>query len=176
MGDKATVIVQGICGETTQDMRLRFPRDVLMPHPHVVIILGGTNDLSVGIPVAEILKNLHFFYEHVQLKEMLPVAVTVPSVCEKGWETAGTRERAFRGGLHPVLQQAIELRVELNESIKELSKEKRFPVVDWFSATCDPKTQTLAPEYSNDGLHLTTAGYRKLAEMIWDQVFEARLQ
>jgi lysophospholipase L1-like esterase len=44
--------------------------------------------------------------------------------------------------------------------------------VDWFGKTCEVGTQALAREYSNDGLHLTEAGYRKLAELIWVQVLE----
>jgi len=49
-------------------------------------------------------------------------------------------------------------------------------VVDWFAETCDPQTQALAFEYSNDGLHLNTLGYRKLAELIWTQVLEDLLK
>jgi lysophospholipase L1-like esterase len=34
----------------------------------------------------------------------------------------------------------------------------------------------LAAVYSNDGLHLTTDGYRKLATLLYEQVFAARLK
>jgi lysophospholipase L1-like esterase len=49
-------------------------------------------------------------------------------------------------------------------------------VVDWFAETCEVSTQALAPEYSNDGLHLNTIGYKKLAELAWKQVLEVLLK
>jgi hypothetical protein len=85
-------------------------------------------------------------------------------------------EGASRPGITSAIEQAIALRVILNQSIKDLGGERRFPVVDWFAETCESKTQVLTSKYSNDGLHLTTAGYRKLAEMIWEQVMEGLLK
>lgn len=35
----------GVTGNTTAQMRARFPNDVLAHHPSVVVILGGTNDI-----------------------------------------------------------------------------------------------------------------------------------
>ena len=42
---------------------------------------------------------------------------------------------------------------------------------DLFAATAEPETQQLAARYSNDGLHLTTAGYRLVAERLYQEVF-----
>jgi lysophospholipase L1-like esterase len=44
---------------------------------------------------------------------------------------------------------------------------------DLFAATIEPETQQLAARYSNDGLHLTTAGYRLVAEGLYRHVFAA---
>jgi lysophospholipase L1-like esterase len=41
-----------------------------------------------------------------------------------------------------------------------------------FTATTEPGTGFLAAPYSNDGLHLTTAGYRFFAELVYRQVLE----
>jgi lysophospholipase L1-like esterase len=86
LGDRGLVLVRGVCGETTQDMRLRFQEDVLDHLPQVAIILGGTNDLSLGISLAAMMENLSFFYEQAQAHGILPVAVTVPSLCEDCWQ------------------------------------------------------------------------------------------
>jgi lysophospholipase L1-like esterase len=43
--------------------------------------------------------------------------------------------------------------------------------VDLFTASSEPETFRLAQEYSNDGLHLTTEGYRLLADLLYDKVF-----
>ena len=172
LGTQGYVIVHGVCGETTQDMRVRFQKDVLDPGPHVAIILGGTNDLGWGITPDAIMNNLTFFYEQAQAQGILPVAVTVPSLREDSGHDdecdTGQSEQAVKAAV----ERAIALRVILNQSIKTRAHEQQFPVVDWYTATCEPTTQALAPEYSHDGLHLTTAGYVKLAELVWNQVLE----
>ena len=171
MGARGHVLVRGVCGETTQDMRVRFHKDVLSHSPHVAIILGGTNDLGLGMTLNLIMENLQFFYDQTQAKEILPVAVTIPSLRYERWEMTEVEEGA-KSEISPAIQQAIDLRVVLNQSLKDFCEERHIPVVDWFTETCELKTQLLTSEYSNDGLHLTTAGYRRLAEMLWMQVLE----
>jgi lysophospholipase L1-like esterase len=172
LGTRGHVFIHGVCGETTQDMQLRFQRDVLASLPHVAIILGGTNDLSWGITPDAIMDNLTFFYKHAQAQEILPVAVTVPSLREDSGQDDTSETGQSRQGVPAVVERAIALRVMLNQSIKALGHEQQFPVVDWFTETCESQDQSLAPEFSNDGLHLNTAGYRKLAELVWSQVLE----
>ncbi len=175
LGIRGQVVIHGVCGETTQDMRVRFQRDVLNLDPHVAIILGGTNDLGCGISPDAIMDNLRVFYERAQAQKILPVAVTVPSLRDDSGQDT-TYETNQRGqGVTTAVEQAIALRVKLNQSIKELGHTQQFPVVDWFTETCESQAKALAPEFSNDGLHLNTAGYRKLAELVWKQVLEDRL-
>jgi len=175
LGTRGQVVIHGVCGETTQDMRVRFQRDVLNLDPHVAIILGGTNDLGCGISPDAIMDNLRVFYERAQAQKILPVAVTVPSLRDDSGQDT-TYETNQRGqGVTTAVEQAIALRVKLNQSIKELGHTQQFPVVDWFTETCESQAKALAPEFSNDGLHLNTAGYRKLAELVWKQVLEDRL-
>lgn len=168
LGEKGQVLFHGVCGETTQDMRCRFQEDVLNHRPHVAIILGGTNDLGWGIAPSVIMDNLKFFYEHSQAHEILPVAVTVPSLRDDNGHSLR--------GLTPVVERAISLRLVLNQAIKDLGDKESIPVVDWFTETCERGTQALAPEYSNDGLHLNTMGYKKLAELVRTQVLEDLLK
>ncbi len=172
LGANGDVVIHGVCGETTQDMRTRFRPQVLDLLPQVVIILGGTNDLGVKLPSVSIFDNLQFFYEEAQIRGILPVAVTIPSLREDFWQDDTSVDAHATGGMTPALQEAISLRVHLNQQIQEFSSQKKIPVIDWFTETCDPITQALALEYSNDGLHLNTAGYRKLAELLWTQVLE----
>ena len=166
------VVIHGVCGETTQDMRTRFQSQVLDPLPQVVIILGGTNDLGLSHPSAIIFENLQFFYEKAQIRGILPVAVTIPSLREDIWQDDASADTHVKGEISPALQQAIALRVKLNQQIQEHGKQRKFPVIDWFAETCESPTQALALEYSNDGLHLNVAGYRTLAELLWTQVLD----
>ena len=122
------------------------------------------------------MENLRFFYEQAQAHGILPVAVTVPSLRDDAGLDDEGEEVQVVPFLTPAMEQAITLREILNQSIKDLSRERHIPVVDWFTETCEVGTQVLAAKYSNDGLHLNTMGYRKLAELVWKPVLEDRLK
>ncbi|MBF0518900.1 MAG: hypothetical protein HQK92_04170 [Nitrospirae bacterium] len=148
---KAEFIVRGISGELTSDMLERFDRDVLEMRPDYVVILGGTNDLGWGVSVNEAVENLNAMYQKSKTNGITPVAVTVPSI---------------RG-----VDSAIAPRLALNSMIIQRSKEMGFPCIDLFSATCEKSTLALAPQYSNDGLHLSTEGYKMIADLLYNEVF-----
>lgn len=164
LGATSQVRVSGICGELTGEMVLRFRRDVLTHEPHYVVILGGTNDLGWNGPAHEIMRNLVKMYEQTLAAGGVPVPVTVPSLRV---EDAG----ASREGLEWVAGH-LERRRELNALIREYAASKDLASVDLFAATAEPETELLAPEYSNDGLHLTTDGYRLFADLVYRQVLQ----
>ena len=85
---------------------------------------------------------------------------------EDGENTKDLRE------LTATYSKAITQRQILNQAIQEMGTQHQFPVIDLFTETSDPYTKLLANHYSNDGLHLSTAGYQKLAELIWDEVIQ----
>jgi acyl-CoA thioesterase I len=156
MGDTAEVLIRGVNGELTGEMVLRFGTDVISLKPDYVVILGGTNDLGWGATPHDIMKNIGAMYERARGAGVQVVAVTVPSI---------------RG-----LDQLIPPRLLLNRLIIEYCRNRSQPCVDFFTATAEPETQRLAERYSNDGLHLTTEGYRLLAEMLYEQVFRPRIE
>jgi acyl-CoA thioesterase I len=163
LGSSTDVRVSGICGELTGEMAMRFRRDVLDHRPDHVVVLGGTNDLGWYARPDDIMRNLIKMYELARASAIVPVPVTVPSV------------RVEIGGGGPEaeawLTQHIERRRVLNGLIRDYAVSKHLPWVDLFTATADLETHQLAAPYSNDGLHLTTAGYRLLARLLYDQVF-----
>ena len=163
LGQSIEVRVSGICGELTGEMAMRFRRDVLQHRPQHVVLLGGTNDLGWNARPDDIMRNLIKMYELARASEIIPVPVTVPSV------------RVDVNGAEPDaeawLHEHVERRLVLNGLIREYAVSKRLSWVDLFTATADPETRQLAAPYSNDGLHLTTAGYRLLARLLYDEVF-----
>jgi acyl-CoA thioesterase-1 len=163
LGPSVEVRVSGICGELTSEMAMRFRRDVLEHRPAHVVVLGGTNDLGWDGRPADVMRNLINMYELARASAITPVPVTVPSL----------RADVTGGGLDAAawLEQHVERRRVLNRLIREYAASKHLPCVDLFTATADPETSQLAAQYSNDGLHLTTAGYRLLARLLYDQVF-----
>jgi lysophospholipase L1-like esterase len=163
LGTSATVVASGVCGELTGEMVSRFPRDVVARRPAGVIILGGTNDLGWQASPSDILHNLRTMYDMALAGQVRPVAVTVPSLRVQG--DVGTGEgRAW-------LEEHIHRRRELNAMIQGLCRERQLACVDLFAATQEQDSGLLAEAYSNDGLHLTTEGYRRLADLLYEEVF-----
>jgi len=148
LGGRGSVAVSGVCGETTGEMVLRFRSDVLNRRPRYVIILGGTNDLGWNAGPQEITRNLVKMYELARAAGIVPIPVTVPSVRV---QNAGNEASRW-------VQAHIAKRQSLNGLIQDYARSKDLPYLDLFTATADPDSLQLRPEYSNDGLHLTTEG------------------
>ena len=163
LGEQFLVWVSGICGERTSEMAMRFRRDVLNRKPGTVVILGGTNDLGWNAQPSDIMRNLVMMYEGAIARGITPVPVTVPSIRIAGGQ-AGPEERTW-------IDDHIQRRHKLNGLIRDYALSKSLPWIDLFSATTEPETGQLAERYSNDGIHLTTAGYRLLAQLVYDRVF-----
>jgi acyl-CoA thioesterase-1 len=152
---RADVKISGVCGERTVEMVERFAGDVVALKPWLTIILGGTNDLGWRLAPREIFQNLQAMYARAAETGIQVTAVTVPSI---------------RGA-----DAYIPERQELNALLISHCTKHALPCVDLFTATAEPETHRLAREYSNDGLHLTVAGYRLLAELLYQQVLDKSL-
>jgi lysophospholipase L1-like esterase len=163
LGSCATVAVSGVCGEVTSEMVVRFSRDVIALKPASVVILGGTNDLGWQAAPADIMHNLVAMYDMALAEQVRPVAVTVPSIRIAG-DVGEGEGRSWLDG-------HIQRRRELNEMIQCVCLERQLSCVDLFAATREQGSGLLAEPYSNDGLHLTTDGYRRLAELLYAEVF-----
>jgi acyl-CoA thioesterase I len=165
-GPAARVSVSGICGELTGEMAMRFRSAVLAHQPSHVVILGGTNDLGWNALPADIMRNLLKMYELAAAAGIKPVPVTVPSI------RVGDDLRSEEG--RRWFADHLDRRCQLNGLILRYAESKRLAAFDLFAATAEPETRQLAAEYSNDGLHLTTAGYRLIAERLYQDVFAAK--
>jgi acyl-CoA thioesterase-1 len=163
LGTSAEVQVCGVCGELTGEMAMRFRRHVLQQQPSHVVLLGGTNDLGWNAQPAEIMRNLVKMYESARASQVVPIPVTVPSI-RVDVTGGGPDAEAWIG-------QHLSCRTQLNRLIQEYALVKGLPWIDLYTATIEPETGQLAAQYSNDGLHLTTRGYRLLAQLLYDQVF-----
>jgi acyl-CoA thioesterase I len=152
LGSSGEVSMRGVTGELTAEMGMRLNQDVISVRPDYVVILGGSNDLGWGAQPAEVMRNLVTLYERSRGADIRPVAVTVPSI------------RGFDDLIPP--------RQILNRLIMEYCRTRQQPFVDLFTATAEPETLRLAEPFSNDGLHLTTEGYRLLAESLYREVFK----
>jgi len=144
-------------------MAMRFRSVVLAHQPTYVVILGGTNDLGWNAAPADIMQNLLGMYELAATAGIKPVPMTVPSI-RVGDDLCQEEGRRW-------FLDHLDRRRRLNEFILRYAASKQLTAVDLFAATMEPDTQQLAARYSNDGLHLSTAGYRLVAERLSRDVF-----
>jgi lysophospholipase L1-like esterase len=166
LGGVARVITSGVCGETTSEMVHRFRRDVVVHHPAWVCILGGTNDLGCNEKPETVMRNLVDLYQQARAADITPVALTIPSI---RIEATTSQERAWR-------DDHIGRRRTLNGLIADYAARNSMPCLDLFTATAERDTGMLAARYSNDGLHLTTAGYQLMAAQLYEAIFKPGLQ
>jgi acyl-CoA thioesterase I len=166
-GPAVRVSVSGVCGELTGEMAMRFRSAVLIHQPTYVVILGGTNDLGWNAAPADIFRNLLKMYELAAADGIKPVPLTVPSI-SVGDDLCSEEGRRW-------FAEHLDRRRQLNGLILRYAELKRLTAFDLFAATAEPETQQLAACYSNDGLHLTTAGYRLIAERLYQKLFTAAL-
>ena len=162
-GPAVRVSVSGVCGELTGEMTMRFRSAVLAHQPTHVVILGGTNDLGWNAAPADIMRNLLKMYELAAAAGIKPVPVTVPSI-RVGEDLRSEEGRRW-------FAEHLDRRRQLNGLILRYAESKRLAAFDLFTATVEPESQQLADRYSNDGLHLTTGGYRLLADRLYQEVF-----
>lgn len=158
LGDVVEVRISGICGELTSEMVTRFRRDVLEHGPGYVPILGGTNDLGWNASPPEIMRNLIKMYEQTLAIGSLPIPVTVPSIRVEDSSESREGQEWIAGHLTR--------RSQLNQLIHDYANSKGVASVDLFTVTAEPETGQLARIYSNDGIHLTTAGYQLFAQQV----------
>ena len=159
-GESGSVIIRGVNGEVTSEMVARFSRDVVQETPHSVVILGGTNDIGRHLSSTSISHNLIHLYERARAFEIQPVAVTIPSL--------RMTDEAFSRDL---LERQIEQRIVINQEIKAYCSQSGTPCLDLFSHTAEEGSLRLAETYSNDGIHLSSAGYELLAKLLWEKVW-----
>jgi len=174
LGPRGRVQVSGICGEMTHEMTKRFHRDVVTHRPTAVVILGGTNDLGGGMPPSSIVQNLETLYRQALDAGIQAVGVTVPSLYPGDPAVWASEERADNRThqLPQWIQSHLAQRRLLNGMILDRCRGLPIPFVDLFRETIEGPHDLLAPSYSSDGLHLSTRGYERFAELVWKVLFE----
>ena len=145
---EVNVLNRGISGDLTSGMLERFVNDVVDEKADYVIILGGTNDIGYGLDLATIAHNLTIMYDTARNNRIVAVACSVPSILG--------------------LDELIQPRLQLNSMIRTEAEKRRIAFVDFFTATADPRTNRLSKDYSTDGLHLNSKGYRQMGQYIFD--------
>ncbi len=153
-------INRGISGQTTPQMLLRFRQDVLDLHPTVVVILAGTNDIAENTGPTTLKMISDNIFSMAELAEARGIRVVLSSVLP-------VYDYPWKKGLNPAPKI-----IELNAMIKKYAMQHNHIYLDYFSAMVDEK-DGLKAEYSNDGVHPTSAGYAVMAPLLEEALQKA---
>jgi len=147
----AFVVNAGVNGDSTDGMSWRFAQDVAAERPDYVIVWAGLNDLFAGRSPPEVFESIVELYERCHDIGASPIGCTLTPVEEP--------------------EHVNEDIVALNRLIMGHCLKEGISLVDLYGATTDASGR-LRRELSNDGAHLTTEGYRLVAEIIYQDAVE----
>ena len=151
---KKNYINRGIGGQTTAQMLLRYRQDVLSLQPKVVVLLGGTNDLSSAkVPdvVVSIEQNIASIVELAQLHGERIILCSITPVSDAIKPMTPTRDPAKI--------------IAVNTWLKAYAAAKHVPYVDYYDAVTDGHDR-IQTELTVDGLHPNKAGVAKMEPLV----------
>nr|WP_313287231.1 SGNH/GDSL hydrolase family protein [Stenotrophomonas pavanii] len=143
---------RGISGQTTAQMLVRFPQDVLALKPQVVVILAGTNDIAGNTGPATqamIEDNLHAMVDLARAHGIRVVLASVLPVSEYPWM--------------PAITPAPKVRA-LNSALKRYADAQHLVYLDYYAPMANV-AGGLDPPLAADGVHPTAKGYAVMAPL-----------
>ncbi len=149
-GRDIALVNQGINGDSTWGMLERFSRNVESEKPDMVLIWGGINDLSSMKKPQDILPNVIELVERTKAIGATPIVLNVAPV-------AGTH---FNDNIR-----------ELNQLTQKYCEESGIMFLDVYSELVDDEGK-LTPIYSNDGVHLSDMGYKKIFPLVFQAIMK----
>jgi lysophospholipase L1-like esterase len=148
-------INKGINGDSTDGMIGGFKTSVEFEKPDYTIIWAGINDLYGGREPPHVMENLIKLYKMTEKIDSIPIACTLTPVEE-----------------FDIMNQKIR---DLNKLIVDYCDLRGIRWVDLFSALVDCNGN-LESRFSNDGAHLTSLGYKQVAQTIFDEAVSFTLK
>jgi lysophospholipase L1-like esterase len=134
---------RGVNGERSDEIAVRFDRDVLAHNPRVVVIIAGVNDVYQGREVDHVTTQLAAMYARAH-------AAGIPVV-------AGT--------IVPYNTATAEQNIRMRAINSWILKATGIQAVDTRAAVADPADPDKL-RASPDGLHPDIDGYRRMAEAL----------
>ncbi|WP_176719886.1 GDSL-type esterase/lipase family protein [Desulfuribacillus alkaliarsenatis] len=135
----------GINGDLTAGMLYRV-REALAVNPDVIIVLGGTNDAFHHLPLEVVQMNIEGIIQQIRnSSKAVSIILGLPIPIDDTYEES-------------LLEQ-------YRLWMKNYAIEENIPVIDFYAALVDPKTNAIKAEYDYDGCHPNKLGHNKMAEV-----------
>ncbi|MBK3495497.1 SGNH/GDSL hydrolase family protein [Viridibacillus sp. YIM B01967] len=144
----------GVSGNTTEQAKERFHKDVLAKNPNLVTVLFGGNDSATHklIPIDTFKSNIRYFVQQIGVDQT--ILITSPPVDEL---------------LQP--NRNNQLLKEYGQAVKDVAAETGCHCIDFFEILYSkPNYKELLVGIKNDGLHFGEAGYDLLSDAIVEEV------
>ncbi|PAB56891.1 GDSL-type esterase/lipase family protein [Anaeromicrobium sediminis] len=152
------IVNRGINGDTTEGMCLRFDRHVIKEKPSHVIILGGVNDIMMGIDLDEIQENISNMVHMANENNIVPIVgipiKTDPQLAPIQWSSTTD--------FYEVNEKLILYR----KWILGFAKKFNVEVIDFYEGFNKYMGEDDRSDYYSDGLHLTSKGNEIMAKLI----------
>lgn len=145
---------RGISGEVTAQMLLRFRRDVVALQPRYVVILAGVNDIAQnnGYTTLEgAVGNIISMCEIALANGIKPVLCTSTPANRIPWR-------------NDITDPADKVD-QLNFMIQAYAKQKKLPLVDYWSPLADAD-RGFPASLASDGIHPTLEGYKRMEAIL----------
>ncbi len=150
---------RGISGDITSGVLNRLD-EVYKRFPAKVFLLIGINDLARNISPDSVVKNI--LWINALIKERSPqTKLYIQSLFP-------VNEKFGKFGAHTAKRNEV---LKVNQLLFDSAQRYSYNYVDVFSSLVD-STGRMDAAYTNDGLHLTGAGYQKWKEVIYDKVYD----
>ncbi|MCW3092944.1 MAG: lysophospholipase L1-like esterase [Ferruginibacter sp.] len=140
---------RGVSGDVSLGVLNRLT-EVTRHLPAKVFIMIGINDIANNLPDSSIVNNIKAIIQRIQ-KESPVTKIFVQSILP-------TNNRFIDFKRHQDKQAHI---VAVNNKLQQLAAQNQLVYIDLYSKMLDGESK-LDTRYTNDGLHLTAAGY-----MVW---------
>jgi lysophospholipase L1-like esterase len=139
----------GVPGNTTAQMRARMDSDVYAYNPDVLFVLGGTNDLGMGVSASATIANLRAIVVGAKAHKITVILLTIPP-------------ESYSGSADKI--------DSLNAAIVYLARAQRITNVDIHNPLSNANG-VYYPKYTiGDGLHLSDLGAQVVANTIHARV------
>jgi lysophospholipase L1-like esterase len=152
---------RGIAGQTTLQMLARFEQDVVSLNPKLVVVLGGTNDIAVGISVNQIEANLTTIGDLAKAHGIKVVFASILPVSD--YHKADDPHYEMTVSRPPETIQAI------NTWMRGWCQSQGWTYMDYYTAMVDSAGRMQA-DLSDDGLHPNAKGYRVMSPVALDAI------
>jgi lysophospholipase L1-like esterase len=148
------IVNAGVRSETSGQMLARFDHDVIQAKPDLVLVMAGMNDIGLGVSAADYQKNLRIMQQQAASAHIPVIFISMPITPEAPERYGFARSKEFNAVALRVANDTGAKYVDVSGPLTNLVQQYR--------------NDTGAPDnlVTVDGVHLTAAGQRVVANII----------